>query len=99
MLTNASECEQSVLIFPRRQFVDQCRGYAIFAMILVNVLGLFDCMPWMLKHHQTGFSYADHIAPIFIFVVGIGFRMSFVKTVQTEGIICARKRALKRYFT
>jgi predicted acyltransferase len=82
---------------PRHAFIDQCRGYAIFGMILVNVLGIFSCMPWMLKHHHEGFSYADHIAPMFMFVVGIGFRMSFLKTVRTQGLPVARKRALRRY--
>ena len=81
----------------RYQFIDQCRGYAIFGMILVNVLGMFECMPWMLKHHHEGFSYADHIAPMFMFVVGMGFRMSFIKTLQTEGPQLARKRAIRRY--
>lgn len=82
----------------RYRFIDQCRGYSIFGMILVNVLGLFACMPWMLKHHHEGFSYADHIAPMFMFVVGIGFRMSFCKTLSAEGPWPARKRALRRYF-
>lgn len=81
----------------RYRFIDQCRGYAIFGMILVNVLGVFDCMPWMLKHHHEGFSYADHIAPMFMFVVGMGFRMSFLKNVQTDGLQLARKRAIRRY--
>ena len=81
----------------RYVFLDQCRGYAIFGMILVNVLGEFSCMPWMLKHHHEGFSYADHIAPMFMFVVGMGFRMSFLKTLKVEGISVAHRRALKRY--
>ena len=80
----------------RYTFLDQSRGYAIFGMILVNVLGEFACMPWMLKHHHAGFSYADHIAPMFMFVVGMGFRMSFLKTMRRDGINVARKRALKR---
>ena len=81
----------------RYVFLDQCRGYAIFGMILVNVLGEFACMPSILKHHHEGFSYADHIAPMFMFVVGIGFRMSFLKTMKKNGIAFARKRALRRY--
>ncbi len=83
---------------PRRLlFIDQCRGYAVFGMILVNVLGLFDRMPWMLKHHLEGFSYADHIAPLFIFVVGIGFRLSYQRTVRADGVAAARRRAIRRY--
>lgn len=81
----------------RLVYLDQIRGYAVFGMILVNVLGMFDCMPWLLKHHHEGFSYADHIAPLFIFIVGIGFHMSFEKAVLREGLARARKRAARRY--
>ena len=81
----------------RLVYLDQVRGYAIFGMILVNVLGMFDVMPWMLKHHHEGFSYADHIAPLFLFIVGLGYHMSFEKTALVEGISAARRRSARRY--
>lgn len=81
----------------RLHFLDQVRGYAIFGMIMVNFLGMFDCMPWTFKHHARGFSYADHIAPLFIFLVGFGYRMSFTKTVARIGLASARLRAARRY--
>ncbi len=84
---------------PRYDFLDQCRGYAIFGMIFVNTLGLFDRMPWMLKHHHVGFSYADSIAPLFIFVVGMSFRLSFLKAQARCGLAYARKRAMRRNAT
>ena len=77
--------------------IDQFRGYAIASMILVNSLGHFDAMPWMLKHHDTGFSYADLVAPVFIFVVGMGFRMSFWRRAGQEGPWAARKSTARRY--
>ncbi len=77
--------------------IDQARGYAILGMILVNVLGHFDCIPWMLKHHREGFSYADTIAPLFIFIVGMGFRLSFMRRVERDGLSRARRDALRRY--
>ncbi|HOH29339.1 MAG TPA: heparan-alpha-glucosaminide N-acetyltransferase domain-containing protein, partial [Candidatus Hydrogenedentes bacterium] len=82
----------------RLLFLDQVRGYAIFGMILVNFLGMFDVMPWMFKHHHQGFSYADHIAPLFIFLVGFGYRMSFGKAIAQEGMAIARAHAVRRYF-
>lgn len=97
MNTDKSDAETIAPQGVRYRFIDQCRGYAIFGMILVNVLGMFDCMPWMLKHHHEGFSYADHIAPMFMFVVGMGFRMSFIKTAKAEGLQLARRRAIRRY--
>ncbi|HOC68604.1 MAG: hypothetical protein BWX80_00722 [Candidatus Hydrogenedentes bacterium ADurb.Bin101] len=81
----------------RLLFLDQVRGYAIFGMILVNFLGMFDVMPWTFKHHVQGFSYADHIAPLFIFIVGFGYRMSFTKAVARDGLSFARSRSIRRY--
>ncbi len=77
--------------------IDQLRGYAIFGMILVNFLGHFDAMPWTLKHHHYGFSYADSIAPLFIFIVGLGFRMSFQRRAAALGTSAARRAAVRRY--
>lgn len=77
--------------------LDQFRGYAIFSMILVNFLGIFDAMPEMLKHHGTGFSYADLVAPVFMFVVGMGFRLSLPRAIARQGLWPARRRALRRY--
>lgn len=76
--------------------LDQFRGYAIFGMIAVNFLGHFNVMPWLLKHHY-GYSYADTIAPVFVFVVGIGFRLSLTKRIETVGAARARVTALRRY--
>ena len=77
--------------------VDQFRGYAIAAMILVNFASRFDITPWMLKHHRAGMSYNDTIAPIFIFVVGMGFRLSFMRRVEKHGLRDTRRAAAKRY--
>lgn len=77
--------------------IDQYRGYAIFGMIWVNYLGQFDSMPWQFKHHHYGMSYADTIAPLFMFVVGMGFRLSYLRRVDKDGYWPATWRALKRY--
>lgn len=77
--------------------IDQLRGYAIFGMIFVNILGLFQVMPWMFKHHHYGMSYADTIAPLFVFVVGIGFRMSVTRGFLKEGKHRTYRRMIRRY--
>lgn len=77
--------------------IDQYRGYAIFGMILVNYLGEFDSMPWQFKHHHYGMSYADTIAPLFMFVVGMGFRLSLQRRIDRDGRMRAYRAALKRY--
>ncbi len=81
----------------RLSALDQARGYAIAGMIAVNTLGHFDRMPWMVKHHHEGMSYADTIAPLFIFLVGMGFRMSFQRRAAEKGLCGARRDALRRY--
>lgn len=77
--------------------IDQYRGYAFFGMILVNYLGDFDSMPWQFKHHHYGMSYADTIAPLFMFVVGMGFRLSFMRRAAEDGLPKASLAALRRY--
>jgi predicted acyltransferase len=77
--------------------IDQLRGYAIFGMVLVNILGMFEVIPWMLKHHHVGMSYADTIAPLFVFVVGIGFRMSVTGGYAREGQTATHRRMIRRY--
>lgn len=77
--------------------MDQFRGYAILTMIFVNFVGRFDLTPWMLRHHRVGMSFNDTIAPIFIFVVGMGFRLSFMRRAEKVGLASARKTAAWRY--
>lgn len=77
--------------------LDQLRGYAIAGMVFVNWLGNFESMPWMLKHHREGMSYADTIAPLFMFVVGIGFQMTFLRRQEKDGVWAARWAGFKRY--
>ncbi|GMW00696.1 MAG: hypothetical protein AMXMBFR84_18330 [Candidatus Hydrogenedentota bacterium] len=77
--------------------IDQLRGYAIFGMIAVNYLGNFHWMPGWFEHTRTNFSYADTIAPLFVFVVGMGFRLSIARRIEKEGLWPARFAAFKRY--
>jgi len=77
--------------------MDQFRGFAIFMMIFVNHAGDFDSMPWMLHHHREGMSINDIVAPIFLFVVGMGFRLSFLRRVKKDNLAHARWAAAGRY--
>lgn len=85
---------------PRRiESLDQLRGYAIFGMIFVNWFGHFAVTPWVLDHQRDAYSYADTIAPLFIFVVGMGFRLSLQRRAAKAGLGAARWSSLKRYLT
>src|SRR5581483_6490556 len=65
--------------------LDQFRGYTVAGMMVVNFLGHFDCMPAVLKHHNTYFSYADSIMPAFHFAVGFALRLVLLKRIAAVG--------------
>ena len=77
--------------------IDQFRGYAIFAMLLVNAKGLFSLSHEQLSHHREIFTYADSIAPLFLFVVGVGMRLSWLRRSGVDGPAETRKAMIKRY--
>jgi predicted acyltransferase len=77
--------------------IDQLRGYAIFGMILVNAKGMFGVKVNQLSHHQDSFTYADTIAPIFMFVVGISMRLSWLRRSNMAGAAATRSAMVKRF--
>ena len=77
--------------------LDQFRGFAIFGMILVNYLGQFDLIPETFKHPRFGMTFANVIAPYFLFAVGMGFKMSIARRINKFGKRKAYWQAIKRY--
>lgn len=77
--------------------LDQLRGYAIFGMLVVNYFGHYRASWDQLRHHFTGFHYADTIAPLFVFVVGMGLRLSWLRRSEFMPPAEARRGILKRY--
>ncbi|HOX39016.1 MAG TPA: heparan-alpha-glucosaminide N-acetyltransferase domain-containing protein [Candidatus Brocadiia bacterium] len=80
----------------RLSCLDHFRGYAFFTMLMVNYLGGYDTMPETFRHHGTGFSFADHVAPLFLFAAGIGFRISFSRRKEGADLWKARRSAVRR---
>ena len=76
--------------------LDQMRGYAIFGMLLVNANDLFHLHWEQLNHHRERFTYADTIAPMFMFVVGMGMRISWLRRSARDGVSKARQAMAKR---
>lgn len=60
---------------------------------------------WLLAHlwhqvhhpHGAGFTFADLIAPVFMFVVGMGMRLSMARRIEKVGLKEARMGLVKRY--
>ena len=77
--------------------IDQFRGYAIFGMMMVNFLGKFASMPDTMRHHKEYMSYAATIAPLFMFVVGMGFRLSMLRGAGQKGYWRALLSGARRY--
>lgn len=81
----------------RLRSIDQLRGYAVFGMILVNAKGMFGVKVDQLSHHQDYFTYADSIAPLFMFVVGMSMRLSWLRRSKVAGAAATRKAMAKRF--
>ena len=77
--------------------LDQLRGYAVFGMLLVNATGWFHLETAQLSHHRERFTYADTIAPLFVFVVGMGLRLSWLRRSVQDGDGVARRALAKRF--
>jgi predicted acyltransferase len=77
--------------------IDQLRGYAIFGMLLVNASSLFSLNHEQLMHHREIFTYADSIAPLFLFVVGLGMRLSWLRRNSLDAADEIRRTMIKRY--
>ena len=57
----------------------------------------FEACLYQLSHHRTTFTYADTIAPLFVFVVGMGMRLSWLRRSASVGAWQSRKSLIKRY--
>jgi predicted acyltransferase len=77
--------------------MDQFRGYAILGMLMVDYFECFHSATYQLHHHRDFMTYADTIAPAFMFVVGMGMRLSFKRRIQKVGVKQARADLMKRY--
>ena len=77
--------------------MDQIRGYAILGMLLVDYFEMFNESTQQLHHHREFMTFADTIAPMFMFVVGMGMRLSMKRRIEQVGLTEARRGLLKRY--
>jgi predicted acyltransferase len=91
--------DESKLKSGRIASLDQFRGFAILGMIIVNSVGHFDSIPQTFKHPNYGMTFANAIAPFFLFVVGMGFRTSLINRILKYGKAKSYRMAISRYIT
>lgn len=60
-------------------------------------LETFQAFTYQISHHRENFTYADTIAPLFVFVVGMGMRLSWLRRSKTGNLNETRKALVKRY--
>jgi len=60
--------------------LDMLRGFTVAAMIMVNFPGDEEHVFFTLRHTiWNGLSFTDHVAPIFLFVVGVSISLAYTK--------------------
>jgi predicted acyltransferase len=73
--------------FKRAPSIDHFRGLALVLMIIVNTAAHFTAIPGWMKHAGwDGFTFADAIAPMFLFAIGLTAGASFNRRREKHGI-------------
>ena len=77
--------------------VDEFRGFAIASMILVNFLAQYKA-PSIFHHSEiTGLTFTDIVAPLFVFIIGLMYRKSYLRRVSLDGRAKTWTHFIKRY--
>ncbi|MGD9857370.1 MAG: heparan-alpha-glucosaminide N-acetyltransferase domain-containing protein [Planctomycetaceae bacterium] len=79
----------------RTHSIDQFRGYTVLGMFVVNFLGHYPSH-YNFHHNDYFLSYADTIMPMFLFVVGISFRMTLVRKLASGKALPTYVRYFRR---
>jgi predicted acyltransferase len=71
----------------RLDAIDQFRGFAILLMVLADYLSRIQSVPAWLKHAPSGvgLTVVDLIAPMFIFSIGLVYRLSLQRRLLRDG--------------
>ncbi|MEJ2250937.1 MAG: heparan-alpha-glucosaminide N-acetyltransferase domain-containing protein [Candidatus Lokiarchaeota archaeon] len=71
----------SGIINERFLSIDIMKALAIMGMIFANAAQIYNATPFWLKHAETfGLTWVDLIAPGFLYMLALNFRISFFKT-------------------
>ena len=78
--------------------IDVFKGLTIVLMVFVNSVQLFESVPAWTKHAgDYGLTYADLIAPFFVFMMALNFKTSFQRRLEQNGRLKAYIHFIRRY--
>ena len=82
----------------RVEFLDQFRGFTVSMMILVNILSGFAIVPAWMKHATTmgRVTLPDFVIPTFLFIIGVAFELSFLRSLAAHGTARTVWRFIRR---
>ena len=79
--------------------IDALRGFAILGMVLANYAAGIQWIPAGLKHApDIGYTITDLVAPLFIFVIGLTYRLSAQKRLLVDGAWKMVLHFINRFF-
>jgi predicted acyltransferase len=82
----------------RVRAIDQFRGFAIICMVLINYGMEIETLPGWLKHSpDIGMTFPDLGTPVFVFAIGLTYRLSFQKRLEKDGLRTTLGHFIRRY--
>lgn len=81
----------------RLSSLDHFRGLALFLMILVNSLSPYNVPKWLKHSPWNGYQFPDLVAPLFLFAMGVAYRISLQRRLSRFGIKKTLFHFIKRY--
>jgi len=76
--------------------IDILKALAIIGMIFANAVQIYTTVPWWLKHAELfGVTWVDLVAPGFLFMFALNFRISYYKSKLDESL--TKKEVATKY--
>lgn len=97
-MMNQINFEDTTVHKKRLLSIDVFKGLTIVLMVFVNSVQLFDNVPAWTKHAgDYGLTYADLIAPFFVFMMALNFKTSFQRRLEEKGRSKTYTHFIRRY--
>lgn len=81
----------------RLSSLDHFRGLALFLMIVVNSLSPYNVPKWLKHSPWNGYQFPDLVAPLFLFAMGLAYRISLNRRLSRFGIKKTLFHFIRRY--